>query len=67
MIVGLLTQDVTNFEGRYYRLSNASCDPKGVQRPHPLLLIGGKGKKRTLAILARWAQKWDAGFPSASE
>ena len=67
VIVRLLSQDVTDFDGRYYRLSNARCEPKAVQRPHPPLLIGGSGKKRTLAIVARWAQKWDGGFGSVSD
>ena len=35
---------------------------EAVQQPHPPLLIGGSGKKRTLAVVARWAQKWDGGF-----
>ncbi len=67
VIIRLLTQEVTTFEGKYFQLTDARCDPKGVQRPHPPLLIGGKGKKRTLAIVARWAQLWDTGFPSVAE
>ena len=30
------------------------------------LLIGGSGRKRTLKVVARWAQKWDGGFGSPS-
>ena len=41
VIVRLLSQRVTNFEGRYYRITDAYCEPKGVQRPYPPLLIGG--------------------------
>src|SRR5262249_47431352 len=43
-------------------VTDARCEPKPVQQPHPPLLIGGSGKKRTLAVVARWAQKWDGGF-----
>ena len=44
------------------RITDARCEPKPVQQPHPPLLIGGSGKKRTLAVVARWAQKWDGGL-----
>ncbi|HUC58085.1 MAG TPA: LLM class F420-dependent oxidoreductase [Streptosporangiaceae bacterium] len=59
-IIRLLTQDTTTFEGRYVRLTDARCEPKSVQRPHPPIVIGGRGKKRTLLTAARWAQQWHA-------
>jgi alkanesulfonate monooxygenase SsuD/methylene tetrahydromethanopterin reductase-like flavin-dependent oxidoreductase (luciferase family) len=31
-----------------------------VQQPHPPVTIGGRGKKRTLRTVARWAQQWNA-------
>ena len=55
----LLTQEVSNFEGRYYQLRNARCEPKGVQIPRPPLVIGGKGERRTLQSAARWADQWN--------
>jgi F420-dependent oxidoreductase-like protein len=64
VIVGLLTNETTTFEGRYYQLRDARCEPKPVQRPHPPILIGGSGPKRTLRAAARWAQHWNhAGAP----
>ncbi|MDH3679381.1 MAG: TIGR03560 family F420-dependent LLM class oxidoreductase [Acidimicrobiia bacterium] len=66
VIVRLLTQEVTDFSGTYFTITDARCEPKPVQSPVPLL-IGGSGKRRTLAIVARWAQKWDAGFGSVSQ
>jgi F420-dependent oxidoreductase-like protein len=59
-IIGLLTQPVTTFEGKYVKLTEAFCEPKPVQRPHPPITIGGKGPKRTLGAVARWAQQWNA-------
>jgi len=59
-IIGLLTQPTTTFEGHYLRLNSARCEPKPVQRPHPPLVIGGRGKTRTLRTVARWAQQWNA-------
>ncbi|HEX3811726.1 MAG TPA: TIGR03560 family F420-dependent LLM class oxidoreductase [Mycobacteriales bacterium] len=58
-IVALLTQPVANLDGRYVKLTDAHCEPKPVQRPHPPIVIGGKGPKRTLRTTARWAQQWN--------
>src|SRR3954462_13079148 len=51
-IVGLLSQPVTTFHGRHVRLTEARCEPKPVQRPHPPITIGGRGPKRTLRAAA---------------
>ena len=49
----------TTFHGAHYRLTEARCDPKPIQRPHPPLCIGGNGEKRTLRTAARYAQHWN--------
>ena len=59
VITGLLTQEVTDFEGTYYRLHQARCEPKPLQRPHPPICIGGGGERRTLRTTARFAQHWN--------
>lgn len=59
MLVGLLSEETTNFDGRYYQLKDARNEPKGPQRPHPPIAIGGSGEKRTLPITARYAQHWN--------
>jgi F420-dependent oxidoreductase-like protein len=59
VIVRLLSQETTDFDGRYYRLREARCEPKPVQRPHPPICIGGGGEKRTLRTTAKWAQHWN--------
>ncbi|MEV0804478.1 TIGR03560 family F420-dependent LLM class oxidoreductase [Kribbella sp. NPDC050281] len=58
-IVALLTEKVANFDGKYVKLTDAYCEPKAVQTPHPPIAIGGKGPKRTLRAVARWAQHWN--------
>jgi F420-dependent oxidoreductase-like protein len=58
-IVLLLSQAVTTYPGRYVRLTDARCEPKPAQRPHPPITIGGSGRKRTLRTAARWAQQWN--------
>ena len=59
VIVGLLSQETTTFSGAYYRLTDARCNPKPVQQPHPPICIGGSGERRTLRTAARFAQHWN--------
>jgi F420-dependent oxidoreductase-like protein len=59
VITGLLTQETTTFKGSYYELTDARCNPKPVQQPHPPICIGGSGEKRTLRTAARFAQHWN--------
>jgi len=66
-LIALLTQKVANFDGQYVNLTDAYCEPKPVQTPHPPITIGGKGPKRTLRAVARWAQHWNVIVPSPEE
>ncbi|MGH3579245.1 MAG: LLM class F420-dependent oxidoreductase, partial [Mycobacterium sp.] len=59
VLTSLLSQEATDFDGRYYQLKGARNEPKGPQRPHPPICIGGSGEKRTLRITARYAQHWN--------
>ena len=59
VLIGLLSQDTTDFDGKYYQLKAARNEPKGPQRPHPPICIGGSGEKRTLRITAKYAQHWN--------
>jgi F420-dependent oxidoreductase-like protein len=66
VLTGLLSQQTTDFDGKYYQLKRALNEPKGPQRPHPPICIGGSGEKRTLRIAARYAQHWSfVGAPPA--
>lgn len=67
VIIGLLSQPTTTFEGKYFRLTEARCEPKPIQRPHPPIVIGGRGPNRTLRAVARWAQQWNAITKNADD
>lgn len=57
VVSGLLTNQTTTFDGRYYQLTDALCEPKPVQSPLPLL-VGGTGP-RMLRLIARHAHEWN--------
>ena len=51
----LWTEQRPKFEGRYYQLDEPPYNPPNVQQPHPPILIGGSGRKRTLRTVAKYA------------
>jgi len=55
----LWTQTVANFDGKYYHLKDARCEPKPVQKPYPPFVIGGSGEQLTLRIVAQYASVWN--------
>ncbi len=62
VITSLLREGRTTFDGRWYRLDRAICEPKPLQSPLPLL-VGGKGD-RMLGLVARHADEWNMwGLP----
>ncbi len=54
----LWTQPRSTFEGRYYQLSDALCEPKPLQNPLPLW-VGGMGEQLTLRMVAESADGWN--------
>ncbi|EHR60124.1 LLM class F420-dependent oxidoreductase [Saccharomonospora cyanea] len=51
-----------SFEGRHYTLKDAPGLPKPAQRPHPPVILGGTGKKRTPELAARYADEFNVPF-----
>jgi F420-dependent oxidoreductase-like protein len=43
------------FNGRHYQLAETLCVPAPISRPHPPILVGGGGEKKTLLLVARYA------------
>jgi F420-dependent oxidoreductase-like protein len=62
VIVSLLRNSRTSFTGDYFQVTDALCEPKPVQ-DHIPIVIGGKGRQRTLRTVARFADQWDMTFP----
>ena len=55
----LWTETVANFDGKYYQLKDARCEPKPVQKPYPPYVIGGGGEQLTLRVVAQYANIWN--------
>lgn len=42
------------YDGRHYHLAETICVPQPLQKPHPPVLIGGSGEKKTLRLVAKY-------------
>ena len=66
IVTRLFTGDVVSYQGRNVSLRDAQLRPLPVQRPHPPIWIGGSGPRRTLPLVARYADVWHAwGSPNS--
>jgi F420-dependent oxidoreductase-like protein len=54
VILAMWTQEEAVYEGTYYQVRGAINQPKGVQKPHIPLLIGGGGEQVTLKLVAQY-------------
>jgi F420-dependent oxidoreductase-like protein len=43
------------YEGRHYQLAETICSPRPIQQPAPKILIGGSGERKTLRLVAQYA------------
>jgi len=59
VITRLWTVDHPSFTGKYYVLDKAPFNPPPVQKPHPPIVIGGKGKKWIMPLVAKYADGWN--------
>ena len=56
-----------DFDGRHYQLKDSPALPKPVQRPHPPLIVGGGGAKRTPRLAATYADEFNLPFSSLAD
>jgi F420-dependent oxidoreductase-like protein len=61
IVRSMWTEPDTSYEGRFFTVSGAQCDPKPVQSPHPPILIGGGGEQLTLRVVAQLADRSNFG------
>jgi F420-dependent oxidoreductase-like protein len=61
IVRSMWTEPDTSYEGRFFTLSGAQCDPKPVQARHPPILIGGGGEQLTLRVVAQLADRSNFG------
>jgi F420-dependent oxidoreductase-like protein len=65
IITGLWTTEVGdrfNYRGQHYGVTDSPALPKPVQAPHPPIVIGGLGAKRTPALAAKFAAEFNVAF-----
>jgi F420-dependent oxidoreductase-like protein len=65
IIKGLWTTQGFSFEGVHYRVKDNIAPPRPTQSPHPPILIGGSGPKRTPALAARYADEFNTALGNA--
>lgn len=61
VILAMWKEEEARFEGIYYQVRGAINQPRGVQKPHIPLLIGGDGEKVTLKLVAQYANACNVG------
>jgi len=66
IMLAMWTEQEAHFDGTWYQVCGAINQPKGVQKPHIPLLIGGDGEKVTLKLVAQYADACNVGDDPAS-
>lgn len=61
VIRAMWTEPYASFSGTYYRIAGAINEPKGVQKPHPPIWVGGAGERVTLRLAATYGDATNFG------
>jgi alkanesulfonate monooxygenase SsuD/methylene tetrahydromethanopterin reductase-like flavin-dependent oxidoreductase (luciferase family) len=60
-------EERASFEGKYYRINEAICNPKPIQKPYPIIMISGSGEKYLLKVVAKHADRYNLFFGTLNE
>ena len=66
IIRSMFAEETTTFSGKHYRITDARCEPKPLQK-RPRIWIGGQGEKRLLRMTAKYADGWSVPFISPEQ
>jgi F420-dependent oxidoreductase-like protein len=55
------------YNSKHYQLAETLCSPQPVQRPALPILIGGTGERKTLRLVAQYADAWNGSFQTVEE
>jgi F420-dependent oxidoreductase-like protein len=67
IIKAMWTAKKTSFEGKYYAIKEATCNPKPIQKPHPVIMVGGEGERYLLKTVAKHADRYNLFFGSPDQ
>jgi F420-dependent oxidoreductase-like protein len=56
-----------SFQGKYYRVKDAICNPKPIQKPRPIIMVGGSGERYLLKVVAKHADRYNLFFGSPED
>jgi F420-dependent oxidoreductase-like protein len=67
IIKAMWTKKTSSFEGNYFKVKDAICEPKPIQYPYPTIMVGGEGEKYMLKVVAKHADRYNLFFGSPQE
>jgi F420-dependent oxidoreductase-like protein len=67
IIKAMWTAKKASFEGKYYSIKEATCNPKPIQKPHPVIMVGGEGERYLLKTVAKHADRYNLFFGSPDQ
>jgi len=62
VVLGAWTTAPFSFSGEHYTLTDLDAQPRPVQQPHPPLILGGAGGRRSLELAARYGDEYNSPF-----
>ena len=67
IIKAMWKDEYASFEGKYYRIIEATCNPKPIQKPHPIIVVGESGETYLLRVVAKHADRYNLSFGTPNE